>query len=262
MNDAKKDSKKGSKKAAGGTAGGDVARGPWSDADREGVAFAALTLAPLFLHEPGDGEAANVVRALAELDVEGAAAAWPFIDDDQSALARDALVLMNAGARDSLAGEALAETYRRLFVGPARLAAPPWGSVYTDRDCVAFGLSMLDLRAWMREHGVVMKLEESVPEDHIGLLLEQAGFLAQEKPMLLDELFAKHILTWSSHYLDQLADAALQKNGPSLRPLPELEGADATAGGFYAGLARITKLTLEGVRRVRGLEVVYPRYFR
>ena len=46
--------------------------------------------------------------------------------------------------------EELVWEYRRLFVGPGHLPAPPWGSVYTDHECVIFGEATLALRAWMR----------------------------------------------------------------------------------------------------------------
>ena len=44
--------------------------------------------------------------------------------------------------------------YRRLFVGPGHLPAPPWGSVYTDRECVIFGEATLI--GIQRERGLVV----------------------------------------------------------------------------------------------------------
>ena len=63
------------------------------------------------------------------------------------------------------------QEYRRLFVGPAPKPAPPWGSVYTDRECVVFGESTLALRAWMRAQGIARLVDDKTPEDHIGLML-------------------------------------------------------------------------------------------
>ena len=72
--------------------------------------------------------------------------------------------------------------YRRPFVGPGRFPAPPWGSVYTARECVIFGESTLALRAWMRRAGINRTTDERTPEDHIGLMLAMLAFLATTHP--------------------------------------------------------------------------------
>ena len=132
--------------------------------------------------------------------------------------------------------------YRRLFIGPGAKPAPPWGSVYTDRECVVFGATTLELRAWMREHGVARTADEKTPEDHIGLMLALMAWLAQNQPTDLGEFLSLHFLTWAGHFLDELADAAEHP--------------------FYEGLARLTRASLDGVQKTLGLEVVVPRFYR
>ncbi len=44
------------------------------DASLDAIAFAGATLAPFFLNDPRTGDAADAFAALAELDVEAAAA--------------------------------------------------------------------------------------------------------------------------------------------------------------------------------------------
>lgn len=129
-----------------------------------------------------------------------------------------------------------------MFIGPAVKPAPPWGSVYTDRECVVFGKSTLELRAWMREQGIERLTDDKTPEDHIGLMLALMAWIAREKPEILDDFMRLHLLTWSSHFLGQLAEAAEQP--------------------FYEGLALLTKASLEGIQDELGLEVVYPRFYR
>ena len=73
--------------------------------------------------------AADAFAALAELDVEAAAAEWPFVDAVEAAAD---LALMREGLVAGADNEELVWEYRRLFVGPGHLPAPPWGSVYTD----------------------------------------------------------------------------------------------------------------------------------
>ena len=60
----------------------------------EAIAFVGAVLAPFFLNDPRTGEAPDAFAALAELDVDAAAAEWPFADESE---ARAALALMRAG---------------------------------------------------------------------------------------------------------------------------------------------------------------------
>ena len=196
------------------------------------VAFAGASLAPFFLNDPRTGDAADAFAAMAELDVAAAAAEWPFVD---------ALSLMVNGLADGIDADDLVWEYRRLFVGPAPKPAPPWGSVYTDRECVVFGEATLALRAWMRRVGVARTADERTPEDHIGLMLALLSYLAEERPDLVDEYLRDHLLTWALHYLEALEAAA---DHP-----------------FYQGLAALTRSTLLGLQAARGLEVTLPHFY-
>lgn len=212
----------------------------------EAVAFVGETLAPLFLQDPATGDAGPAFAALTALDVDAAADAWPFVERDEARADLSLTVQGLAPAQDGHpfddpAGELVRE-YRRLFVGPAALPAPPWGSVYTDRDCVTFGASTLELRVWMRLNGIVRTTDEHTPEDHIGLLLALLAYVARERPELTEEYLKMHVLTWASHYLGQLEAAARHP--------------------FYRGLARLTHASLEGMANTLGIKVVTPRFYR
>ncbi|OUO87599.1 DMSO reductase maturation protein DsmD [Gordonibacter sp. An230] len=210
-----------------------------TDQTLEAIAFAGEALAPFFLQDPLTGDAGASFDAMAALDVDDAAAEWPFAEEGE---AREALGLMVAGLADGRKADALVWEYRRLFVGPAPKPAPPWGSVYTDRECVVFGASTLELRAWMRTRGIARLGGEREPEDHIGLMLALMAWIARNRPADLDDYLRLHLLTWAPHYLDELAEAASHP--------------------FYEGLARLTGITLEGIRVERGLEVTVPRFYR
>ena len=200
----------------------------------DAIVFAGASLAPFFLNDPRTGDAADAFAALAELDVAAAAAQWPFAGDEVAAV-EGALAAMKEGLAAGADHDDVVWEYRRLFVGPGHLPAPPWGSVYTDRECVVFGESTLALRAWMRTVGVERLADERTPEDHIGLMLALLSFLAAERPELVDDYLAPH-------YLEALEEAAEQP--------------------FYVGLARLTRLTLVGLQRERGLTVELPRFYR
>ena len=214
----------------------------------EGVAFLGNTLAPFFLQDPRTGDAGAEFAAVATLDAQAAGAEWPFVGKEEAACC---LAMMVEGLAPSCAAEEsgafaadddLTWEYRRLFIGPGAKPAPPWGSVYTDRECVVFGATTLELRAWMREHGVARAADEKTPEDHIGLMLALMAWLAQNQPADLGEFLSLHFLTWVGHFLDELADVAEHP--------------------FYEGLARLTRASLDGVQEALGLEVVTPRFYR
>ena len=205
----------------------------------EGIAFVGETLGPFFLQDPKTGEAGAAFQALAALDVDAAAAEWPFADEAE---ARACLALMKEGLAHGIEDDDLVWEYRRLFVGPAPKPAPPWGSVYTDRECVVFGESTLALRAWMRAQGIERLVDDKTPEDHIGLMLVLMAWIARNQPADLDDYLRLHLLPWSSHFLDELAEAAKQP--------------------FYEGLARLAKASLEGIQSERALDVAYPRFYR
>ena len=218
------------------------------EATLEGVAFLGNTLGPFFLQDPRTGLAGAEFAAVAALDAQAAGAEWPFADEAEAA--RDLAMMVEglAASRAMSEGGAvcgdddLMWEYRRLFIGPGAKPAPPWGSVYTDRECVVFGDTTLELRAWMREHGVARIVDERTPEDHIGLLLALMAWLAQYQPENLEEFLRLHLLTWAGHFLDELAEAAEHP--------------------FYEGLARLTKASLDGLQDALGLEVETPRFYR
>lgn len=208
-------------------------------AQLEAIAFVGETLAPFFLQDPRTGSAAASFEAMAALDTDAAAQAWPFVDPAE---ARSDLSLMVSGLAAGHDDADLVDEYRRLFIGPAAKPAPPWGSVYTDKECVVFGLTTLALRRWMRENGIARTTDEHTPEDHIGLMLSLMAYVARAKPAVLDEYLREHLLTWSSHFLGELAEAARHP--------------------FYQGLAQLTRASLEGIQDARGIAVTYPRFYR
>ena len=137
----------------------------------EGIAFVGRTLGPLFRYDPLlDREKVEALYvALARSNPTALCEEWPFVAPDE---ALEPITNMVRGAKrfedelavdnESLAAtSSLADEYRRLFVGPAKKAAAPWGSVYTDRDQVVFGLSTLELREWLRKNGIEVRRGES-----------------------------------------------------------------------------------------------------
>lgn len=223
------------------------------DATLEGVALVGLTLGPLFACDPvlDRDRVGALYVTLSASDAHELAEDWPFVDRDEAYDALSKLVDGAARFEDTLAvdGEslaavpALASEYRRLFVGPAKKAAAPWGSVYTDKDQVVFGASTLALRAWMRESGIELRQSGGEePEDHIGMMLELMAWIAGNRPELLEDYLAIHLLTWAPHFLTLMQAA--------------------TTSDFFNGLAALTRTSLLGIKNALALEVVEPRFYR
>ena len=151
--------------------------------DRDAVVLSARTLGALFSYAPGSEQAAPLVAALREGSWQSQ---WPWP------------VANGLAAQFALEDdEPLADAWQRLFIGPWALPAPPWGSVWLDKESVLFGDSTLALREWMRANGIGLSEQRAEPEDHFGTLL-LAAWLCESGQ---DELLAWHLLPWSGRFL-------------------------------------------------------------
>ncbi|MDY2946703.1 Tat proofreading chaperone DmsD [Mannheimia varigena] len=119
--------------------------------------------------------------------------------------------------------EQLNEAYQALFIGPNALPAPPWGSVYLDKESVLFGDSLLNLRAFLSDNQIAFSLNQNEPEDHIGLMLMLAAYLAEANPNLLKPFFAEHLLPWAYRFFELF---------------------NAESYPFYQGLGKLTESLL------------------
>lgn len=189
------------------------------------IALSGRTLGALLYYPPLSAHNAGLLGALAD---DGWVHEWPAV-----AQLGAAATLIRAGLTGPWQGT-LETAWQALFIGPYALAAPPWGSVYLDRESVVFGESTLALRRWLRQAGIASGQRDGEPEDHIGLLLMLAAWLAENNPPQLDTLLEQHLLPWSGRFLALLA-----------------QGADHP---FYQGVALLAQSTLahwQGTRRLR-----------
>ena len=163
---------------------------------------------------------------------------WPFGTSEQRAEA--AQLLARAAEEESEKDQVVA--YTRLFRGPGHLYAPPWGSVYMDRDQVLYGWTWVALRAWMRERGYAGIYEENDPEDQLGRLLLLACEIIKTNPDMLCEFLGDHVLCWSERYLSLLAEHA---ESPT-----------------YEALAVLTQATLSDVQELLGIRCGMRKLYR
>ncbi|HDR2890943.1 TPA: Tat proofreading chaperone DmsD [Enterobacter asburiae] len=180
---------------------------------RESFAFSARVLGALFGFAPDSEQAAPLVSALTTSDWYQD---WPYAHESLATLAQTFKIP---------ADEPLSEAWQRLFIGPYALPAPPWGSVWLDRESVLFGESTLALRQWMRENAIAFDMQQNEPEDHIGTLLMLAAWLAENgRDTECDQLLAWHLLPWSPRFLSVFIDNA--------------------GHPFYVALGKLAQLTL------------------
>lgn len=182
--------------------------------DYQHIALTGRVLGALFYCEPDSPVCSDIV---AQLRSGSWVTQWPYGQDNQLASIADLLMQPDKN-------ETLEEAWQRLFIGPYALPAPPWGSVYLDKENVLFGDSTLKLRHWMAQQQVDFTLVQEEPEDQFGLLMMMTAWLAEHQPADLPVLLAEHILPFAYRYLDLL---------------------QSTAGHpFYQGIAQLASLTL------------------
>ncbi|WP_245823784.1 TorD/DmsD family molecular chaperone [Sporomusa malonica] len=101
--------------------------------------------------------------------------------------------------------------YNRLFVGPAKLLAPPFESAYLNAMGLVMQNETLAVRNFYRKAGLEVGSKNVIPDDHLGLeleficyLLSQAGQRLAEEDLaaancyliLYRSFFEEHIRTW------------------------------------------------------------------
>lgn len=163
--------------------------------NRDAVALSARTLGALFSYAPNSAHIAPLVAAFQDGSWQQQ---WPF-----------PVTAPLASAFAASTEESLPEAWQRLFIGPWALPAPPWGSVWLDKESVLFGDSTLALREWMRTNGIALDAERNEPEDHFGTLLLLAAWLCEtEQDAMFAQLLAWHLLPWSGRFLSVFVDHA------------------------------------------------------
>ena len=114
------------------------------------------------------------------------------------------------------------DEYTRLFIGPMSLVAPPWESVYGQKDAMLFQESTLEVRNTYRQYGLIPEGYPHVADDSLALELHFMALLAQRG---LDAFYAgknddltadltgssdflkKHLLVWVPKFLERMKGA-------------------------------------------------------
>lgn len=109
--------------------------------------------------------------------------------------------------------------YTRLFIGPKKLPAPPWESVYVTKDRLIFQESTLRVRQCYLKYNILPVLYRSEADDHIALeldfmynlsaLVETAfhdGRFSEVTEILTDQksFLEEHLLAWVPQFVTDL----------------------------------------------------------
>lgn len=132
--------------------------------------------------------------------------------------------------------EALRSEYTRLFIGPARLPAPPWESAYLTEERLLFQESTLEVRRAYRKYGLLPRNFPHEADDHVSFELEFMARLCRlaqsEDQAVRDQVLADQAAFLHEH---------LQRWVPAFAQ--DLEAHAST--GFYQGVAGVLKGFLE-----------------
>jgi putative dimethyl sulfoxide reductase chaperone len=148
---------------------------------------------------------------------------------------------------DEAAMSLIREDYTRLFVGPGRLSAAPWESVYTNKDRAVFQMETVSVKNWYRRFDLALASEYNEPADHIGL---EFGFLAHLAHLTIAaseirdgadvkrlivaqrDFLAQHILKWVPRWADDVVEYARTDFYRGLALLAS--GTAKEAGSFFS----------------------------
>ncbi|EQC00283.1 TorD/DmsD family molecular chaperone [Photorhabdus temperata] len=103
--------------------------------------------------------------------------------------------------------------YSILFEGQGAMPAPPWGSVYLDRENLLLGESTLAYREFLAKQNMIISSKQREPEDQFGLMLLALVYILEQghKPAART-LLEQHLLPWAYRYLELTEEAKLENN--------------------------------------------------
>ncbi|NDK97633.1 TorD/DmsD family molecular chaperone [Photorhabdus bodei] len=113
----------------------------------------------------------------------------------------------------SFSVESLQYDYSILFEGQGVMPAPPWGSVYLDRENSLSGESTLAYREFLTKQNIVMSNKQREPEDQFGLMLLALVYILEQghKPAART-LLEQHLLPWAYRYLELMQTTKLEND--------------------------------------------------
>ena len=146
-------------------------------------------------------------------------AQWPLPPDDEFTSA--GLNILQTFSANWQAGKLndLKKDYQQLFIGPARLPAPPWESVYLSDDRLVFEKQTTAVRQFYARYGLQAANLYKEPDDHFGLEMAFMAHLctlgleairqgevetAQTHLNAQRDFLEEHLLLWAPDFLNRV----------------------------------------------------------
>lgn len=148
---------------------------------------------------------------------------WPLEIQDEFTTAGIKLMRDFMGDWEEALLEELARDYRRLFIGPGHIPAPPWESVYLSIEGLVYEEQTMAVRKFYARYGLQSPKRYTEPDDHFGLemaflahlcTLGLAAIEAGDSDGLASHLDAmrdflkEHLLLWAPAFLQRVIDHA------------------------------------------------------
>lgn len=123
------------------------------------------------------------------------------------------------------------DEYTRLFIGPDRLSAAPWESVYTTKERALFQESTLGARSWYRKYHYLPEKYPRVADDHISLMMHFLSLTSTKAAACLEgddlnqcwniladqkKFETEHLLNWIFLYAEDIQTSKTRKFYPQL----------------------------------------------
>ena len=157
---------------------------------------------------------------------ETAGEAFALISENENDILSRAAAFFNELKADNAAPDfldKLKSEYTRLFIGPVKLVAPPWESVYRGKEAMLFQECTLEVRRFYKSFGMIPEGYPHVADDSLALemaflskLAERSvkafadGDTAELKKDLAasSDFLEEHLLVWIPKFLEKMKDSA------------------------------------------------------
>ena len=121
------------------------------------------------------------------------------------------------------------DEYTRLFIGPDRLFAAPWESVYTTKERALFQESTLGARSWYKKYHYLPEKYPRVADDHISLMMHFLSLTCTKAAACLNDdnlnecwniladqkaFETEHLLNWIFLYAEDIQASKSRKFYP------------------------------------------------
>lgn len=156
------------------------------------------------------------VELLNTLKKDALFADWPLESANPSMHEGLTILRRYTGEWDEADFPELKRDYARLFIGPNRLLAPPWESVYRSEEHLLFEEETMQVRAMYRKYGFAIPSDYVQPDDHFGLEMSFVAHLCNQGIHALNNqqwqtlediqqsvsvFFEEHICQWADAFL-------------------------------------------------------------